>query len=846
MASENEKNDPPAMRHYKSVKAEHPDTILLYRMGDFYELFYDDAVEASKLLGITLTSRGGEIPMAGVPARSIDRYVGELIELGCKVTICDQVEDPKQAKGLVKREVTRIITPGTITESELLEASEHSYLLALNFVKGICGIAYAELSTGRFEIIEAKIEDAPAVVGLVSPREILASRALAFPEDERWTEALAGKTITRVDEYTFDRSRAFGSICEQLAVKDLSGFGVEGMDVAIESAGALLSYLMLTSRSSMRHIISVTKANFDNQMALDRATRSCLELTRTFALNRKEGSLLSLLNETETAMGARMLTDWVLAPLRVKDKIDLRLGAVDEFFRERKVRELIREELACVQDLERIAARIGCGRASPRDLAGLRTSLSALRISMPVLTALSSERMQTISKHLDPMTDVEDMLTAAIVDSPPLALKEGGIIRKGFNADLDELRMLAQDSKTWIANYQQKEIERLGIPNMKIGYNRVFGYYIEISRGQADKAPANYHRRQSLKNAERFVTDELREYEQKVLTAESRANDLEEELFTQVRETVTGQLPRLLKTANAIAEIDVYAALAEVAERYRFVRPEITDSREIDLVESRHPMVEKYQPGEPFIPNDCAMSDINAADDGFFHLITGPNMAGKSTYIRQIAVIVLMAQMGSFVPAKSARIGVVDRVFARIGSGDDLTMGASTFMVEMRETANILHNSTDRSLLVFDEVGRGTSTFDGLSIAWAICEYILERSKARTLFATHYHELTELEPLFDGFTNKSVLVKEWKDEIRFLRKIVPGGADKSYGIHVARMAGIPNSIILRSKEILSELEKQSIDASGMPKIAGPKTTVKHRRSSFRTNERQIPLFGTAD
>jgi len=809
----------PMMRQYLAIKKNYPDMLLLFRMGDFYELFYEDAKTAARVLGLTLTSRekgDRAVPMAGVPHQSVHLYVKRLIRAGFKVALCDQLEDPRQAKGLVARDVTRVITPGTLTEDALLESKDHNYLAAIAPLGELAGLAWVDLSTGRFQAEDCPAQKVLDELTRLRPSEILLPESVyrdpSGPADRLRRETSA--MLTCRPDWAFGRDAALRTLLEHFGVNSLGGFGCDDLGPAISAAGAALQYLQETQKTALAHIRRLAAVRDEDHIILDRTTQISLELTRAMRDGSRGGSLLEILDRTLTPMGGRMLKDWVVAPLRSPDAIARRLDAVEAFHRDGSLRVEVRRVLDSVYDIERLAARVATERANARDLLALARSLEPLPALKARLAESDSEPLRSISAGLDPVAEARELISRSIAPDPPVPLREGGLIREGYSPELDELRAIQRDGKGWIAAYQAREIQRTGIPSLKVGYNQVFGYYIEVTHTHRHKVPPEYVRKQTLKNAERYTTPDLKEYETRVLTAEERAREMEYDLFVRIRQDLARYTPRLQETARLIAELDCLSALADVAAEYRYVRPEIVATREIIIRNGRHPVLERTI-SEPFVPNDTHLDgeEVRVA------IITGPNMAGKSTYIRQVALITLMAHIGSFVPADSARIGLVDRIFTRVGAADELSRGQSTFMVEMLETANILNNATDRSLIILDEIGRGTSTFDGLSIAWAVAEYIANRCRSRTLFATHYHELTELSALYPCIRNYNVAVKEWHDDIIFLRRIVEGGADKSYGIHVARLAGVPREVIERAKTILANLEAVTLDSENRPRFA---------------------------
>ncbi len=831
----------PMMRQYGEIKRQHKDALLFFRMGDFYELFFEDAKLASKVLGITLTARSkGEsaIPMAGVPHHAAESYIRRLIKAGHKVAICDQLQNPDEAKGIVDRGVTRIITPGTITEDTLLEDKSNNYLLAVLETKNMLGLSWVDLSTGRFEAEYVQRERLFDELARLNPSELLLPEETVrnnIPFMEKIRAEYDGM-ITSRPEWEFSEDTAYRVLIEHFGTTSLEGFGCEDMGSALGAAGAVIQYLKETQKTSLRHIIKIQKYQIDNRVLMDKATQQSLELTQTIRTQDREGSLLGVIDRTKTPMGARLLREWVICPLRVSADIKYRQLGVKELFENSALRREIRDVLGNIYDVERISTKVSCGRANARDLVSLKQSLSKLPALKEKLGFCIADILVSLEQQLDVLEEVRILIGTAIEPDPPPTIKDGGLIREGYDASLDELRYMSKNGKSWIANFQAEEIARTGINSLKVGYNKVFGYYIEITNIHKESIPETYIRKQTLKNAERFITPELKDYETKVLTADERARDLEYDLFIRIREQAGAYTARLQRTSGAIAALDVLATLANLAAENRYIMPEITNDLELKITDGRHPVLDRKLGAESFVPNDIR---LDGAQDTIM-VITGPNMAGKSTYIRQIALLTLMAQMGSFIPAKEAIIGTVDRIFTRVGASDELSRGQSTFMVEMNETANILNNATERSLIILDEVGRGTSTFDGVSIAWAITEYIYQHIRARTLFATHYHELTELALLFPGIKNFNIAVREWGDEIIFLRKIVEGGTDKSYGIHVARLAGIPKEIIQRARIILNNLEAATLDVNGKPKFAPIKAM------QDKKEPKQLKLFASKE
>ncbi len=817
----------PMMAQYWRAKKEQPTALLFFRMGDFYELFHEDALVASRELGIALTSRSkGEdaIPMAGVPVRAVEGYLMKLVAKGFKVAICEQMEDPKVAKGIVDRAIVRVVTAGTITEEDALLAREPNHLASVHFLEESAGLAWVDLSTGRLRALEIPSSAAGEAIARLAPAELLVSSAglERRPDLAASLRDALGPRVSERDPWCFEREASLRLLLRHFKVASLEGFGIEPASPIVGAAGALLGYAEETQKSACDHIHRIEVVDANAHVVLDRATRSCLEIFRTQRDGRREGTLIDVLDATATPMGGRMLLEWLEAPLRDVGAILARQRAVAELVEQPFLREETRSILGGIKDLERAVAKVSTGRANARDLVAIASSLERVRPLSDKLADVYSARLAELRDGLDPLSELVGRVGSTLVDAPPLALKDGGLVRAGHSAELDELRSIAGDGKSWMARMQAEESAKTGISGLKVGFNSVFGYFLEVPRGQASRVPDAYIRRQTVKNAERYVTPELKEFESKVLGAEERSRALEYRIFEEVRAAVAAEIPRILSTARAVAQVDVLAGLAQKAAENRYVAPEIDDGDTIRIVDGRHPAVERALGGEPFVPNDTRMN----RSDRMLSILTGPNMAGKSTWIRQSATIVLMAQVGSFVPASEAKIGVVDRVFTRIGSADDIGRSASTFMVEMLEIANILNNAGPKSLIVLDEVGRGTSTFDGLALAWAIVEHVHDKIRARTLFATHYHQLTELASRLKGVCNLSVAVREWNDEIVFLHKIVEGGTDRSYGIHVARLAGVPRELIERAKEILADIEEDAEDLA--PRIAKASSPSKSR------------------
>ncbi|MDZ4659418.1 MAG: DNA mismatch repair protein MutS, partial [Bythopirellula sp.] len=810
----------PMMQQYHEAKQAAGDALLLFRMGDFYELFFEDAKTAARILGLSLTSRDkGEnpTPMAGFPHHQLDSYLAKIIAAGMRAAVCEQIEDPRQAKGIVKRAVTRVVSRGTVTDDVLLNPQESNFLLAIaqQTPSEVCGLAWIDVSTGRFEAAVIPSDKLGDELARVAPVELLVSEA-APQLPTIWTE---GRLVTRRPPWSFGHKAAEAALTKHFGTQSLEGFGFGDEDgPALAAAGAVLDYLCETQKTSLAHIDSLSPYRLGTRLEIDQATRRSLEISQCLRDGRREGSLLGVVDRTVTAMGARMLGDWFANPLTDPAPINARLDAVGELVAHPTVTAELRDELRSIYDIQRLLARVTTARATPRDLCFLARTLRCLPKVKAKLTGRSSARLTQLEARIDLCPDIRGKLEAALAEDCPLNPREGGFIREGFHGELDEQRDLMRGGKKWMAEYQARAITESGIPSVKIGFNKVFGYYLEVTHTHRDKVPANFIRKQTLKNCERYITPELKEHEEKVLAAEERAFDLEYELFIELRELVAGAARRLQGTADALAELDVLASLADLARARNYVRPTITDNPMLDIVEGRHPVLDIIEAEGTFVPNSVSCAAYDSAlrtPHSAILLITGPNMAGKSTYIRQVALLTLLAQVGSFVPAKSATIGIADRIFARVGASDDLARGRSTFMVEMTETARILNTATNRSLVILDEIGRGTSTYDGLSLAWAVVEYLHDRIGCRTLFATHYHELTDLEDSLPGVSNLNVAVEEWQGQVVFLHKIVAGAADKSYGIHVAQLAGVPREVNERAEEILKQLEAQH-DASAPP------------------------------
>ncbi len=840
----------PMMKQYMETKSQYQDCILFYRLGDFYEMFFDGALTASRELEITLTGKncGQEerAPMCGVPYHAVEGYLNKLVSRGYKVAICEQTEDPKQAKGIVKREVVRIVTPGTNVDAQALDETKNNYIMCIVYIADRYGISVADISTGEYLVTE--LPDSARLMDEISrfvPAEIICNEAFYMSGmDLDGLKDRLGITIYSLESWYFDDSLCREKLLEHFHVSGFGGLGLEDYDCGIISAGALLQYLLETQKNSLSNLTHITPYVTGKYMLLDSATRRNLELCETLREKQKRGSLLWVLDKTKTAMGARMLRKCVEQPLIDKKEIVLRLDAVEELKNQAISREEIREYLSPVYDLERLLTKITYGTANPRDLTAFKTSLEMLPPIRYLLEEMQSDLLKEIYKDMDSLEDLCSLLKSAIRDEPPIAMKEGNIIRDGYNEEVDKLRRAKSDGKDWLAKLENEEREKTGIKNLKIKYNKVFGYYLEVTNSYKSMVPDYYTRKQTLANAERYITPELKELEDMILGAEDKLYALEYELYCSVRDQIASQVDRIQRTAKAVAWLDTFASLALVAERNGYVRPNINEKGVIDIKDGRHPVVERMIPNGTFIANDTYLDDKKHR----ISIITGPNMAGKSTYMRQTALIALMAQVGSFVPASKVNIGLSDRIFTRVGASDDLASGQSTFMVEMTEVANILRNATSRSLLILDEIGRGTSTFDGLSIAWAVIEYISDSRLlgAKTLFATHYHELTELEGKISNVNNYCIAVKEKGDDIVFLRKIVKGGADKSYGIQVAKLAGVPDLVIERAKEIVEELSNEDITAK-VSEIASKERAAKKKPKTRKYDEvdiAQMSLFDT--
>ena len=838
----------PAMRQYLDAKQQHRDAILLFRMGDFFEMFYEDALVGARALELTLTSRskdteGGGIPMCGVPHHAVDGYIARLVKKGFRVAICDQVEDPRKAKGIVKREVVRVVSPGTLTDARYLDAREPAFLMAVapgesRTTRDAIGVALLDLSTGEFTAAEYSGPD--GVQALADELVVLRPREIIVPESGEGNGqghlpppiAASGLPITPVEGWTFDVESARRTLLDQLRTGGLEGFGLDAHPAAVAAAGALVHHLRGTQKVDLAHVRSIVYRQRADSLLIDPTTLKHLEILEGSEGGRA-GSLLDELDRAVTSMGSRLLRAWLLRPLVALEPIRDRLDAVEELAFRTIERGKFRDAIKAVQDLERLVARVALGTAGPRDLAGLGQSLGAVPRLRTVLADLHAPLVTSLLAELDDLADVRATIEATLVDEPPALTRDGGFTRDGADRELDELRAISRGGKQVIAELEERERARTGINSLKVRYNRVFGYYIEVSKSHLHAVPPDYHRKQTIAGGERFITPALKEYEEKVLGADERILEREIEIFDRLRAGVAAEAPRIEATARAVAALDVLAALAEDAAVNNYIKPHVHDDDELIVADARHPVVERRTSaaGEPFVPNDISLNATSCQ----LAILTGPNMGGKSTYLRQTALVCLMAQAGSFVPAREAKVPLVDRIYARVGASDNIARGHSTFMVEMQETANILHTATSRSLVVLDEIGRGTATFDGLSIAWAVAEFLATnpRMRPKTLFATHYHELTDLADATPGVVNFHVAAREWKDDIIFLRKIVPGRSDRSYGIQVARLAGLPVAVIDRAREILSALERDELARGGRPSVTGTPSDPQRQLALFQ-------------
>ena len=837
----------PMMQHYVATKEEYKDCILFYRLGDFYEMFFEDAEKVSRELELTLTGKDCGLeeraPMCGIPYHAADTYINRLVEKGYKVAICEQVEDPKQAKGIVKREVVRIVTPGTTLDAQGLDESKNNYIMCIVCVGDSFGISIADISTGECMVTELdKERKLLDEINKFMPAEIICNQALLVSGvDTEDLRARLGICINPLEDWYFDDDLCRRILMEHFHTSTIEGLGIADYESGTIAAGALFQYLYETQKSDMAHMTSLTPYVTDRFMLIDSSSRRNLELVETLREKQKRGSLLWVLDKTKTAMGARLLRSYVEQPLIDAGEIELRLAAVEALCDQAMIRDEIREYLQPVYDLERLVSRISYQSANPRDLISFKTSLQMLPFLKQLLHSFPDGLLKELDDEMDDLADLQELIEASIVDDPPFLMKEGGIIKDGYNETVDNYRNAKKEGKQWLSELEASEREKTGIRTLKVKFNKVFGYYIEVTNSFKDLVPDYYTRKQTLTNAERYITPKLKELEDMILGAEDRLYALEYDLFCKIRDTVAKEVVRIQKTAHAIAKLDVFASLSYVASRNQYVRPKLNTKGKIDIKDGRHPVVEQMIPNDMFISNDTLLDN----GEHRVSIITGPNMAGKSTYMRQTALIVLMAQIGSFVPAREANIGICDRIFTRVGASDDLASGQSTFMVEMTEVANILRNATPNSLLILDEIGRGTSTFVGLAIAWAVIEHVANPKLlgAKTLFATHYHELTELEGKLPGVHNYCIAVKEKGDDIVFLRKIVKGGADKSYGIQVARLAGVPESVLKRAKELVDQLSDADITAA-VKDLASQGKSKKQKVTYDEVDAQQMSLFDT--
>ena len=803
----------PLMAQYSKIKLAHPDTVLLFRMGDFYETFEEDAKIASRVLGITLTKRAngaaGDVPLAGFPHHAVESYLPKLVRAGYRVAICEQIEDPKLAKGIVKREVIEIVTPGVVFSDKVLDHKKNNYLMAVNYGDGIAGVAFCDISTGDFFLFETETTRLIDQTGIIAPSEVLSPKR--FREEVAATLKSAGSEarITKIDDWVFNKEYAKETLLKHFGTINLKGFGASELEVAFPAAGAILHYLQETQKANLSHLKKLSLYNPSEYMVLDWATKRNLEITYSMADGGKDGTLFAVLDKTETPMGGRLLKKWITSPLTQLAPIIQRQESVEALYNSKKTREKLKKSLANIGDIERLISRICTGRAAPREIVALKYSLLEIPEIIKILHEVDNATISKLKESLVTLEDVTSKIDLAISDNPPISLAEGGVIKRGYSIELDEMREILYSGKDWITDLQKTERERSGIPSLKISYNRVFGYYIEISNVHKEKVPPEYIRKQTLVSAERYITPDLKIYEDKVLNAEENVRTLETELFNDVRIYTASFTEIIQKDAKLLAMLDCLLSFAEAAVEYNYIKPVVNESSKIEIYDSRHPVVERIlPPGEKFTSNDY---NLDSVGDQII-ILTGPNMAGKSVYLRQLGLLVLLAQIGSFIPASKAEIGIVDRIFTRVGASDNITAGESTFLVEMQEAANILNNATSKSLILLDEIGRGTSTFDGLSIAWSMTEYLHENPNcaAKTLFATHYHELNELAEIFTRIVNYRVQVKEYDDKVIFLHKVSPGSADHSYGIQVAMMAGLPWEVTSRAKEILANLEGKEL------------------------------------
>lgn len=831
----------PLMAQYAKIKESYPDTILLFRVGDFFETFEEDAKIASRVLGITLTKRAngaaGDVPLAGFPHHAIDSYLPKLVRSGYRVAVCEQLENPKFAKGIVKRDVVEIVTPGVAISDKILDHKKNNYLLSIYIENEIAGIAFVDISTGEFQTYEVNHKNFIQQLENIIPSEILLPKSQKNLLEQQIYKILPNVRITKIDDWIFDFSYSTELLMNHFNTKTLKGFGIENFQNAISASGAALHYLKETQKANLNHINKISRYNPSDFMILDFATKRNLEITFTIQGGDREGSLISILDKTETSMGGRLLKKWVTSPLTKLEPILIRQSCIEEFVNKKTVRQNIKNELKEIGDLERLSSKVCTGRINPREIILIKNSLKKIPLLKQILDQTTNESLTLINEKLNPLPSIVELIDKSIKDDPPNSLAEGGVIKNGYNKELDELREISSNAKNWIAELQKTERERTKISSLKVSYNKVFGYYIEISNANKDKIPENYIRKQTLVNSERYITPELKEYEDKILNAHENILNLEFKIYEEVRNEIIKEVEALQENAKLIAMLDCYQSFAECAVEYNYCKPELNESDKIEIIDGRHPVVERIlPPSEKFTPNNCLLS---SSEDQII-ILTGPNMAGKSVYLRQIGLIVLLAQIGSFVPATKASIGLVDRIFTRVGASDNISAGESTFLVEMQEAANILNNATNKSLILLDEIGRGTSTFDGISIAWAITEYLHDNPnlKAKTLFATHYHELNEMADIFPRIKNYKVEVREYGDKVIFLHKVNPGTADHSYGIQVAQMAGLPLFVTNRAKEILANLESKELTPYEIKKVKLAKLKQK--------DDLQISLFEMKD
>ncbi|MCE1165119.1 MAG: DNA mismatch repair protein MutS [Bacteroidetes bacterium] len=807
----------PLMRQYRKVKEKYPDMILLFRMGDFFETFEDDAVTASKVLGITLTKRSNgaasETPLAGFPHHALDNYLPKLVKAGYRVAVCEQLEDPKFAKGIVKRDVIEVVTPGANFSDKLLNHKSNNFLAAVYLKDDVCGFSFCDASTGEFATSEIHVRNLPEQMETINPSELLIPKrgrdkiynALKIPEVPAFEEDKPPFTITKVDDWVFNLDYARELLTNRFGTHSLKGFGIDDMREGIIAAGCIMNYLNETQKNNLEHIKKIYHYDFTDYIILDPSTKRNLEITASISEGGREGTLVSILDRTRTPMGGRLLKKWVSRPLKRPEQINKRLESVSAFFENKNTRDALIEDLNSIADLERLLSKIATGKAVPRDIVQLKISMRKAVDVKQKLGNIESDAVKALQNNIVEADKLINEIDKVINENYLAGSDNYGIINKGFDKELDEIKEIHINGKTWIENFQSKERKRTGISSLKVDFNKVFGYYIDVTKANLDKVPQDYIRKQTLVNNERFITEELKVYEDKIFNAEEKINSIENRIFNDLRTFILGFTDTIQKNAGIIAAIDTLVSFAEVSDRYRYVRPEIKESDTIEIVEGRHPVIERLLPaGEKYIPNDVSID----TETNQILILTGPNMSGKSSYLRQTGLIVLLAQIGCFVPAKEARIGLVDKIFTRVGASDNIAKGESTFLVEMHEAANILNNATSKSLLLLDEIGRGTSTYDGISIAWAITEYLHENPnvRAKTLFATHYHELNALADMYDRIKNYRVEVREYGDKVIFLRKITEGTADHSYGIQVAQMAGLPESVTVRAKDILKNFE----------------------------------------